>query len=373
MRALLLLAVCATLAGAQTAVSPQQLFQNAISAQQRGDDPVAIANYRELLKAYPNSLEVHANLGAVLAHAGQYPAAVDEYKLALKLAPTNTAVQLNLALAFYKKGDWKEAAAELERLHAAQPQDTRTSLLLADTKLHLGQANDALAILKPLEESQSGNLDIERLLANALLQAGHRKEALRQLHALAEATKDPGVCTLAAKTAMELNEFEVVKKDADAALALDPNTPGAWTLKGQAMTYLLDNAGALAALQRAVQQNARDFDAQLSLGALLSTMRDLPNAAIHLKQALQLNPSSAVAHYEFGKVENSSGQADAALADFQKATATDPNWMPPHVSLAALYAKLHRPDDARRERELVDKLRIEEQKKEVQTATEKAP
>lgn len=357
---------------AQAASNPQQLFQAAVAAQQRGDDAAAIRDYRELIKSYPKTPELHANLGAVLAHDGQWPQAIDEYRTALTLSPGNQAVQLNLALAYFKQQNWKAAAAELDKLHGAQPGDFRTGLLLADADLHLNDPKAAIAVLKPLEDAQPDSIDLERLMTDALLRTGERKEALKRLHGLAAATHDAVLYTLAARTAMETNQFELVKKDADAALAIDPTTPGAWTLEGEALVYLLDNQHAHDALEKAVAQNPKDFDAQLALGSLDSTLRDMTGAEEHLKLALALRPDSAVAHYEYAKLENEDGRLDAALADFTKATVSDPNWLPPHVSLAALYAKLHRGEDARRERDTVDKLRSVEQKAEFQMATQPA-
>lgn len=373
MRALLIATTLAALAGAQTDTNPQQLFQAAVQAQQKGDDTTAIRDYRQLLRSYPKTVELHANLGAVLAHSGDYPHAITEYREALQLAPSDKTIQLNLALAYFKQQDWKDAAAELNHLHSEQPDDMRSALLLADSDLHLNDPKAAIAVLKPIEDVHPDSIDLERLMTDALLRTGQSREALKRLHALAAATNDASLYTLAAKTALDTNQFELVKKDADAALAIDPNAPGAWTLEGKALVYLLDNDHAMVALQRAIEQNPNDFEAQLAMGGLRSTLRDLPGATEHLKKALELNPSSPVAHYEYGKVENEDGHPEAALTDFLKATQSDPNWLPPHVSLAALYAKLHRIDEARKERELVDKLRAVEQKDEVQRVSQPAP
>ncbi len=364
--------VSTALAGPASVQDSQKLFQQAVEAQQKGDDATAIHDYRELLKNYPGAAEIHANLGVVLAHDSQFEQAIHEYETALKLSPGNEGIELNLALAYFKQGHWKEASTGLDRLHAARPDDMRTGLLLADADLHMNDPKRALTVLKPLEDAHPDSIDLERLMTDALLRTGQSKEALKRLHALAAATSDAGLYTLAAKTALQTNQFEVVNRDADAALAINPKAPGAWTLKGEALQYLLDNEGSLAALKRAVAQDPNDFDAELAFGSLQSVVRDLPGAEQHLKKALELRPDSPVAHYEYGKVENETGHPSEALADFLKATGSDPNWLPPHVSLAALYAKLHKPDDARREREIVDKLRVQEQKAQVDMASKPA-
>jgi hypothetical protein len=52
-------------------------------------------------------------------------------------------------------------------------------------------------------------------------------------------------------------------------------------------------------------------------------------------------------------------EAAATLEDLEKA---DPNWLDPHIELAAIYYKLHRPEDGMREREMVQKLEDKQQK-----------
>jgi tetratricopeptide (TPR) repeat protein len=67
----------------------EQLFHQAIAAQQRGDDATAIAKYRELVQLRPEVVEVRANLGAALAHAGRYDEAIEQYQVALAKLPDN--------------------------------------------------------------------------------------------------------------------------------------------------------------------------------------------------------------------------------------------------------------------------------------------
>jgi tetratricopeptide (TPR) repeat protein len=69
------------------APSPQQLFQEAVAAQQRGDDALAVEKYRELLALQPDLPAALANLGAALSHMGRYDEAIAEYDAALEKRP----------------------------------------------------------------------------------------------------------------------------------------------------------------------------------------------------------------------------------------------------------------------------------------------
>ena len=44
-------------------------------------------------------------------------------------------------------------------------------------------------------------------------------------------------------------------------------------------------------------------------------------------------------------------------------TRTDPNWLEPHIELANVYYRLHRPEDGAKEREIVGRLTAQQQTK----------
>src|SRR6202049_1696488 len=133
------------------APNAEEIFREAMAAQQRGDDAAAIAKYQELIQLRPEVVEVRANLGAALAHAGRYDEAIEQYQVALQKLPDNRALRLNLALAYYKKGDLKQAAEKLDLLRQSDPGDVRVATLLGDCYSRLGRDSDAIAVFTPVE------------------------------------------------------------------------------------------------------------------------------------------------------------------------------------------------------------------------------
>ncbi len=351
-------------AGAAWAQSsnPEQLFRDAVAAQQRGDDALAVRKYQELLKRYPDSLEVRANLGAALAKLNRFDEAIEQYRAVLA-KKDNPGLRLNLALAYYKKGAWRDAAQQLDTLWAAQPDDARVATLLAECYAGLGQDEKAIAILKPVETAHPDDLAVAWLLGSALIRAGHRREGLDRVDRVAREGNRPEAYLLAGRTALQMNEFERARDYAAAAARLNPRLPGVDTLRGTVLTYLGDTEGAAAALRRAVEADPKDFEAQLGLGAVLHTKRDLDEARQHLQRALQLKPDSNVARYEWARLERTEGNVEAAMQDFEKVVHRDPAWAQPHVELAALYFRLNRQEDGERERAIFDRLTAEQQKR----------
>jgi tetratricopeptide (TPR) repeat protein len=350
-------------AGAACAQSsnPGQLFHDAVAAQQRGDDALAVREYQELLQRYPDALEVRANLGAALAKLNRYDEAIEQYRAVLA-KKDNPGLRLNLALAYYKKGAWRDAAQQLDTLRAAQPDDARVATLLAECYTGLGQNEKAIAVLKPVEAAHPDDLAVAWLLGSALIRAGHRREGLDRVDRVARQGNRPEAYLLAGRTALKMNEFERARDYAAAAARLDPRLPGVDTLQGSVLDYLGDTEGAAAALRKAVEADPQDFDAQLGLGAVLHTSRDLEGARQHLQRALQLKPDSNVARYEWARLERTEGQVEAAMQDFEKVVRADPTWAQPHVELAALYFRLNRQEDGEKERAIFDRLTAEQQK-----------
>lgn len=335
---------------------PQQLFADGAQAQQRGDFQRAIRDYQEFLKLRPNSLEAEVNLGAALVHEGQFDDAIVLYRSALSHAPGNKGVLLNLALAFYKKGDLTKAREQFARLNNLQPDDVQVAILLADTNTRLGNPAEAVRVLTPLEDKHSENSDLEYALGSALIASGRRREGIARIEQVAKKESSADAYLLAGSTLLELNEFARARDDLEIALRLNPKLPGIYSLIGTARDNTGDLERAEAAFRQALKINADDFTANLYLGAMLLKRRELQEAKSYLEHALELNPSSSMARYEFAMLESLSGQYEAALHDLQTVAKDDPNWLEPHVELANLYYRLHQPEEGAKERQIVQEI-----------------
>ena len=359
--ACLLLGACA---GFPQAQDPQQLFADAVQAQQRGDDATAISRYRELLKIRPDVIEARANLGAALARLGRIDEALQEYRAVLQRDPNNAALRLNLALAYYKKNDFASAAKELETTRAAGPANLQAALLLADCYTRLGRYADVVRLLGPLEKTNPDELGIAWLLGSAMIRTGRPQNGLDRVEKAARRGNNAEAYLLAARTALGLNEFERARDDAAAAAQLNPKLPGVFTLLGTAKQYYGDNKGAIADLTKAIEADPNDFDAHLALGAVLYTERDMERAAKHLSRALEMNPASNVARFQMARLQRTEGDLENARKNLEQVVRESPDWAQPHMELSAVYFRLKRREDGERERAIFDRLNNEQQARE---------
>lgn len=349
-----------------TAAGPanaDQLLTTAMEAQERGDYPAAIRDYRKVLSMRPTEVEARVNLGAALVHAGQIDDGIAEYKAALPNLALKDPVLLDLGLAYYKKQDFRDAREQFEALHRSQPENVRVAILLGYTDLGLGDGASAVATLQPLEERNSTNLELEYVLGSAMINAGSRADGVTRIERVAASSHSAEAYRLAGSTLLSMNDYEPARRDLDQALLIDPKQPGLYSQAGIARDKVGDLEHAETAFRAALKANPNDFDANLYLGAMLYKRRDLDEARGYLDRALQLNPKSSMAIYESAMLKSNSGQLESAVADLEKLAAAEPDWLEPHVALTSLYYRVHRPEDGAKERAIVERLTAAEQAK----------
>ncbi len=360
--AVLLIALSAAQAPAQSP-TPDQLYDTAVQAQMRGDFPTAIRDYKSLLQARPQMVEALVNLGASLAHVGQFDAAITEYKAALPLLQDKTGVLFNIALAYYKKGDWKDARDQFTPLAQAQPQDVRIAILLGDSLLKLGENAAAVDLLTPLEAANSQNPDFDYVFASALIKVGRLHDGAQRAEKAAEVGNGADAYALAGSTWLQVNENAKARHDLDTALSLNPNLPaGVYTMDGISKDKTGEPQAAEPMFREALKRDPNDFEANLYLGAILYKRRQMDEARPYLDHALKLNPKSSMARYEAAMLKSTAGQLEQATLELEALVKDDPQWLEPHIELASLYYKLHRPADGARERQIVDRITAEQQK-----------
>ena len=347
------LALCAAAAPAST--PPEQLFRQAVEAQKRGDLDTAIRAYRELLAQQPNIVEVRANLGAALSQAGRYDEAIAEYKSALALKDVPQ-LHMNLGLAYYKKGDYVSAGNEFAPLLKLAPDNAKLATLAGDSAARQGHFDEAIRDLEPAAQAHPDDLGVAWVLGSALIRAGHATQGLPLVERAAAQGNSAEADVVAGEACIELNQFEKARDYASAALKIDPKAPGAHALRGKALQFLNQYPGAKADLKQALAENPNDFDSHVTLAAIYNTERDLAAARTHIDAALRLKPNAPLALFERARIERSEGKLEAAAKDFEAVEKQDSNWLQPHIDLAALYYRLHRPEDGARERAIVEKL-----------------
>lgn len=82
------------------------------------------------------------------------------------------------------------------------------------------------------------------------------------------------------------------------------------------------------------------------LGVIAAQQQDFQKAIQLIREALQVNAASAIAHYNLGCAQEALNQDAEAAQSFEKASATQPNYIDAHLKCASLFQKCHQYEKA---------------------------
>jgi len=359
MRAVILLVLLACAAIAQDS-SPEQLFREAVEAQQHGDYEQAVQKYRQLIALRPDVPEIHANLGAALVHLGRFDDAIAQYETALAARPDQMQIRMNLALAYYKAGRIGQAAAEFEKLHASAPAEKRITLLLADCWLQQGQNDKVMAMMAPLDADNHDDLTFSFLYGSALMRAGQMDRGQVVMDRILRNGDSAEARVLMASSRLRRLDYAGARADLQRAIELNPTLPGVHSLLGLVLDNLMDT-GAMAAYQKELEINPNDFEANLHVGVEALHERQLDQAEMYLRRALAVRPDDPGALLQLANLYTARNKRDEARAILEDLVRHFPDFREAHAALAGVYYRLQRKADGDAESAIVKRLNAKQQ------------
>jgi len=121
--------------------------------------------------------DLHVALGAIAAENGRFQEAEEHYKLVLAREPSNPAARNNLAIALYRLGRGDEAVKELRQLLKEHPKYADAANNLAGIAVDRGQWKEAEKWAGRTLELDPNSYEAHNNLGVALDETGHSKEA----------------------------------------------------------------------------------------------------------------------------------------------------------------------------------------------------
>src|ERR1700761_7838615 len=348
---------------AQGQLAPQQLVQDAMQKQQSGDLEGAVPEYREFLKLHPEVAAIHSNLGAALAGLGRYEEALPEYKTALKLSPKLEGARLNLALVYYKMGKIDEARIEFEKVHAEDPSNHQAVLLLADCYSRMGREDEVIRVLEPAEKKYPDDLAIAYLLGTALIRENRVDEGQLLVDRILRNGDSAEAHLMLGTAKMNVQDYAGARDEFAKAVALNPNLPDVHVLYGKALMFTGDSDLSAKQFQSELAVDPYNFEANLQLGAAARLEQDYATAAKYFARAAETRPGDPGVRYQQALIAIDENHLDEARQILEGLIKESPQFTEAHVSLALVYYRLKRPEDSKREREIVLKLTAEAQAK----------
>ena len=142
--------------------------------------------------------------------------------------------------------------------------------------------------------------------------------------------------------------FEKSRAAAKRALELDPGLGAAYASEAKRRHWEDDIAGAEATFKRAIELNPNYAPAYQWYAEMLRTLHGRITEALEIgRQAVELDPRSAIIVNDYAEVLEAAGRFDEALANYRQAVEIEPRFATGYMQIGWLYAaRLGRLDEA---------------------------
>lgn len=312
---------------------------------------LAVKEFAAVVALDPNNLDAQANLGVLLFFQRDYGGAEPHLRAAVEQQPDLAKIRALLGMCERRLGKTDLARADLEAVisqlkepnvqleaglelieiySAAQELDKAAGVIAI---LRKGSPTDP-RVLYPAYRIYSDLADEAMLdLSVAAPESGQMHQAMA--HELARRGDLTGAIASFRK-----------------AIASDPKLPGIHFELAEALHSSPDPKLRLEAEQEyklAVEANSSDEKALAKLGDIAADKGDLDGAVTYYHQALALMPGDADASIGLAYVYTEKNDAAAALPLLEQVVAADPTNVLAHYRLSAVYRRLNRPEDSKRE------------------------
>jgi len=344
-------------------MTPQQLVEDGQQKQRAGDLEGAVSDYRQFLKSHPEVAAIHSNLGAALAGLGRYEEALPEYKTALKLSPKLEGARLNLALVYYKMGKIDDARIQLEKVHAEDPSSHQAILLLADCYSRLGREDEVIPLLEPEEQKYPDDMAVAYLLGTALIRQKRVEEGQILVDRILRNGDSAEAHLMLGSAKMNVQDYAGARAEFAKAVALNPNLPEVHVLYAKALMFTGDSDLSAKEYKAELAVDPYNFDANLQLGAAARLDQRYEEASKYFARAAETRPGDPGVRYQQALIAIDENHLDDARQILEGLVKESPQFTEAHVSLSLVYYRLKRPEDSKREREIVLKLTAEAQAK----------
>jgi tetratricopeptide (TPR) repeat protein len=341
-------------------------FERATELHQSGNLEGAIKAYQAILVNNPKRVDVRSNLGAAYARLGRYEDAIEQYQKGLELGGDNPTIRFNLGMAYYKAALFSEAAVELTRfLDSARNADNliNVKLVLADCQVRLGDYKKVIELLSPLADADQTNRPVAYLLGSALIGDNQLNKGQEVIDRVFRDDNSAEARLLMGSVLLLADDAQNALKEVERAIELNPKLPGVEAWHGRVLMRLGDTEKAKTAFRLELASNANDFDSNLYLAILLRQDKQADEALSYLTRAIRLRPRDQYARYHLAAVYALVGKPDDARPLLEGVLKEHGDFVEARVLLASVYYRLNRKEDGDREKALIQKLNAEQQEK----------
>jgi len=354
--ALVLWSVTTSLAQDGAAVSVQQLMESGIRAVHQNEPARAEQFFRQALSVSPDLPEAYLGLGMAALRLGKPENAEEALVHAIKLNESLPGAHMFLGIAQYQANELSAAVESLQTEIKIQPQDVEALTWLGIVQLAAGHPELATNSLDQAAVLSPKNPEILDYRGRAHTQVA--RQNFQQLYAL-----DPNswhVHRALAETLSDALQPDQAVTEYKAAIDGQPNNPDLYEALGNEYQRLSRFPEAMEAYHAELKLNPRSAIALFELGKLTVDSPHPADGIPLLRQALEAHVPAAPAYYYLGKALSETDDTKGAAEALETCLANKPA---PQVetnawyALVRVYAMLNRPSDAQHALEEFRKLK----------------
>ena len=287
----------------------------------------------------------------------------------LQALPADARVTQLLGVAFYHANDYVRAVEQFNQVVNTLPKDTpawrETVQLLGLSHYLLNHLAESVPLLEQTRAWLPDNNELSYALGMACVytrQADKARAAFGRLFKVAPDAPAAHLLTAQMMFRVEMEEFAVI--ELNKALAKDPRLPQANYLLGQIAIYKGRPEEGIALLEKELQINPGNANAYYKIGDAYTRLLKWDEAIAALQKAVWLNPFYSGPYILLGKSYLKKREFSNAEGMLKHALQFDPNNKAAHYLIAQLYQQTVRPEDAKREFAIAEKLQGDAEKPE---------
>src|SRR5271157_2518767 len=340
--------------GAKGQEPPACILGDQALAQKQPD--LAVIEYNKCLSKNPPTFQMLSNLGIAYAQQKRFSEAIQAYGQALALDPENANVLTNLGLAYMKTNRPKEASSQFARSLMTDPHNAKALELLAYAHFELGDYALAGYEAGVVHQASPGDATAAYILGASYLRMGMNVQAIPLIDSSLSQAKSAEAYMILGEAFLGVKNWQGALEAFRKAEKMDPKLPGIYANLGAGLAAMAQLDQAKAAFLKELARDPDNFKANYLLGQLDRVQGDNADALKYLEKANELQSDNPGPAYELSVLAVQSQDYPKALESLESIVQKYPSLTDAHVLLAQVYFRLHKTQEAMRERAIAAAL-----------------